>query len=209
MRTLPSASASVRSAVVRVAVVSAAIQIGYGVLAIVSPYPQITASRYEWIWGVINLGMAAAVWGWLRLDVARPARVAAVAAVVAVSGQVLRAVVSAVAIVRPRFDVDPFIVVAIGLMFSGMVALALCSLHSGRRMGWKRWSPMGVAVTGMIAAGFYSTYPIVHFILLGLLWGPAWLLLSVVIAQENAKAGGKRIPPYPDRPDYVVTGTVR
>ena len=68
---------------------------------------------------------------------------------------------------------------------------------------------MGVAVTGMIAAGFYSTYPIVHFILLGLLWGPAWLLLSVVIAQENAKAGGKRIPPYPASPDYVVTGTVR
>ncbi len=50
---------------------------------------------------------------------------------------------------------------------------------------------MGVAVTGMITAGFYSTYPIVHFILLGLLWGPAWLLLSVVIAQESAKVGSK------------------
>jgi len=50
----------------------AALQLGYGVLAVVWPYPLITAPASELVWGVVNLGMVAGIAAWLAIDVARP-----------------------------------------------------------------------------------------------------------------------------------------
>jgi ABC-type nickel/cobalt efflux system permease component RcnA len=55
-----------------VAMAGAGLQLVYGVLAVVWPYPQITATALELVWGLINVGMVAGIAAWLAIDVARP-----------------------------------------------------------------------------------------------------------------------------------------
>ena len=58
----------------------------------------------------------------------------------------------------------------------------------GRRLsGLGRWAPGLVLATGLITAAFYSIERMVHFVLLGLLWGAAWLLLAYVAHREATK----------------------
>jgi hypothetical protein len=54
-----------------VAMAGAALQLVYGVLAVVWPYPLIIAPAPELVWGVVNLGMVAGIaagWRSMSLD---------------------------------------------------------------------------------------------------------------------------------------------
>ena len=90
------------------------------------------------------------------------------------------------------------VVGTIVLMFGGMGILGICTLRARRLVGWSRWAPL-VLAAGLVAAPFCSIDKLVHFILLGLLWGPAWLFLSYV-AHEHAKADVSASLLTPDGP---------
>lgn len=79
---------------------------------------------------------------------------------------------------RPASSVDLPIVVSIGLMFAGLGVLGAATPRAGRLRGWPSRAPLLVLAGGLIAASFYPVDKVVHFILLGLLWGPAWLFMA-------------------------------
>ncbi len=57
----------------------AALQLGYGLVALAFPYPEIVAPRWELLWAVVTVGMLGGGLGWCALDVARPRPLAAAA----------------------------------------------------------------------------------------------------------------------------------
>jgi hypothetical protein len=69
-------------------------------------------------------------------------------------------------------------------MFAGMALLSIGTVVGRRLSGLDRWAPGLVLATGLITAAFYSIERMVHFVLLGLLWGAAWLLLAYVAHRE-------------------------
>jgi hypothetical protein len=73
-------------------------------------------------------------------------------------------------------------------MFAGMALLSIGTVVGRRLSGLGRWAPGLVLATGLITAAFYSIERMVHFVLLGLLWGAAWLLLAYVAHREATKA---------------------
>jgi hypothetical protein len=156
-----------------VAMAGATLQLVYGVLAVVWPYPQIIAPGPELLWGLVNLGMVAGIVAWLAIDVARPRWLALIGGGVAILGHLLRLAVSIWTTVQPNANLDivsTMIVASIALMFGGMALLTIGTAVGRRLSGLGRWAPGLVLATGMITAAFYSTEKVAHFALLGLLW---------------------------------------
>jgi hypothetical protein len=173
-----------------VAMAGAALQLVYGVLAVLWPYPQIIAPAPELLWGLINLGMMAGIAAWLAIDVARPRWLALIGGGMAILGHLTRVVVAIWATMRPDANPDSVtttILASIALMFGGMALLTIGTEMGRRLSGPGRWAPGLVLATGIIAAAFYSTDKVVHFVLLGLLWGAAWLLLAYVAHRQATK----------------------
>jgi hypothetical protein len=170
-----------------VAMAGAALQLIYGVLAVVWPYPQITAPALELVWGLVNLGMVAGILAWLAIDVARPRWLALIGGGVAIVGHLIRSAVSIWTTIQPNANLDgvnTMIVASIAMMFGGMALLAIGTAMGRRLSGLGSWAPGLVLATGMIAAAFYSLDKVAHFVLLGLLWGAAWMLLAYVAHRQ-------------------------
>lgn len=175
-----------------VCLAGASLQVLYGLLAVLFPYPAIAESGFEILWGLANVGMIAGVVGWLSLDVARPRRVAVIGGGLAILGYLLRIGVSVVLLLNPDAAVDAVIVVTILLMFAGMGVVAVGTLLGRQMSGWQAWVPLLTVAAGLIAATFYSIDKVIHFIVLGLLWGLAWMLLGYLVwnrAAESAETG--------------------
>jgi hypothetical protein len=172
-----------------VCLAGATIQVIYGLLALLFPYPEITESRYELLWALANVGMVGGVVGWLALDVARPRWVAVVGGGLAILGHLIRIGVSVVLILRPSAPVDAPIVGTILLMFLGMGMLGIGTLIGKRLTGWQAWAPLLTVAAGLITATFYSIDKVVHFVLLGLFWGPAWMLVGYLVLDQTSKRG--------------------
>jgi hypothetical protein len=65
------------------------------------------------------------------------------------------------------------------LMFGGLALLGIATRRARRLDGAAAWAPLLVLAGGLVAAPFYSFDRLVHFILLGLLWGSAWLYMAL------------------------------
>src|SRR3984957_17124463 len=180
-----------------VALTGAVLQVVYGVLACVWTYPRITDRPFEAVWGLATLGMIANVLAWLAIGVARPRRLAVTGGALAITGFAARFVISAVIVADPRIDtgttsVAVAIPVTIVLMFGGLALLGIATRRAHRLDGTAAWAPLLVLAAGLVAAPFYSFDRRVHFILLGLLWGSAWLYMALISSRHvtaNAVAG--------------------
>ena len=164
-----------------VALTGAVLQVVYGVLACVWTYPRITDRPFEAVWGLATLGMLA----WLAIGVDRPRRLAVTGGVLAIVGFAARFVISVVIVADPRIDTDTTSVavaipVTIVLMFGGLALLGIATRRAHRLNGAAAWAPLLVLAGGLVAAPFYSFNRLVHFILLGLLWGSAWLYMALI-----------------------------
>jgi hypothetical protein len=121
----------------------AALQLVYGVLAVVWPYPLIIAPAPELVWGVVNLGILAGIAAWLAIDVARPRWLALIGGGVAILGHLMRVAVSIWTSIQPGANPDSVtatILASIALMFGGMALLAIGTVV-GRRLF--RTGPLG------------------------------------------------------------------
>jgi hypothetical protein len=168
-----------------VALTGAVLQVVYGVLACVWTYPRITGRPFEAVWGLATLGMIANVLTWLAIGVARPRRLAVTGGVLAIAGFAARFVISVVIVADPHIDtgttsVAVAIPVTIVLMFGGLALLGIATRRAHRLDGTAAWAPLLVLAGGLVAAPFYSFDRLVHFILLGLLWGSAWLYMALI-----------------------------
>ena len=173
-----------------VALTGAVLQVVYGLLACVWAYPRITGRPFEAVWGLATLGMIANVLTWLAIGVARPRRLAVTGGVLAIAGFAARFVISVVIVADPRIDtgtasVAVAIPVTIVLMFSGLALLGIATRRAHRLDGTAAWAPLLVLAGGLVAAPFYSFDRRVHFILLGLLWGSAWLHMALIGYQHG------------------------
>jgi hypothetical protein len=185
-----------------VALAGAVLQVAYGLLACVWTYPRITGQPFEAVWGLATLGMIANVLTWLAIGVARPRRLAVTGGALAIAGFAARFVISVVIVADPRINtgtasVAAAIPVTIVLMFSGLALLGIATRRARRLDGTAAWAPLLVLAAGLAAAPFYSFDRLVHFILLGLLWGSAWLYMALTGYQHataDADAGAPRSP---------------
>jgi hypothetical protein len=184
-----------------VALAGAVLQVVYGLLACVWTYPRITDQSFEAVWGLATLGMIANVLTWLAVGVARPRRLAVTGGALAITGFAVRFVISVVIVADPRIDTDTTSVAAaipvtIVLMFGGLALLGVATRRAHRLDGTAAWAPLLVLAAGLIAAPFYSFDRLVHFILLGLLWGSAWLHMAL-IGYRHATADAVAGAPQP------------
>jgi hypothetical protein len=163
----------------RIAVAGALLQIGYGVLACVFRYPTISDRPFEALWALANVAMIANIAVWLSIKVATP-RLALIGGGLAILGHLIRVTVSLVIEARPDATVDTPIITSIMLMFLGLALLGVATLRARRLHGRSAWAPLFVLAGGLVAAPFYSFDKVVHFILLGLLWGGSWLYMALV-----------------------------
>jgi hypothetical protein len=173
-----------------VALTGAVLQVVYGLLACVWTYPRITGRPFEAVWGLATLGMIANVLTWLAIGVARPRQLAVTGGVLAIAGFAARFVISVVIVADPRIDtgtasVAVAVPVTIVLMFSGLALLGIATRRAHRLDGTAAWAPLLVLAGGLVAAPFYSFDRRVHFILLGLLWGSAWLHMALIGYQHG------------------------
>jgi hypothetical protein len=65
-----------------------------------------------------------------------------------------------------------------------MAVLSATILRGGRLVGWQKWIPALVTAIALVAAGFYSVDKVIHFILLGLLWGAGWLAIGALVVRQ-------------------------
>jgi hypothetical protein len=168
-----------------VAVSGAFVQVLYGVLACVWTYPRIVDRPFEVVWGLATIGMIANVLTWLAIRVTRPRRLAVIGAVLAIAGLAARFVISVVIVADPDINTETTSVavaipVTIVLMFGGLGLLGIATRRADRLPGVAGWAPLLVLAGGLIAAPFYSFDRPVHFMLLGLVWGSAWLYMALV-----------------------------
>lgn len=178
------AAAARRASLVGMA--GAALQVGYGLLAVAFPYPAIIDPQWQLLWAVVSAGMLAGVVGWFALDAARPRSVAAIGAGLAVLGLLIRIVLVLPELLDPHTSVpDGPIVASILMTFSGLAVLWICTLGGRRLTGWQAWAPALVVALGLVTASLYSVDRVVHFVVLGLVWGPAWMLLSYVVYRQT------------------------
>jgi hypothetical protein len=180
----------------RVAIVGALIQVGYGLLACVYRYPTIIDRPFEALWAAANLGMIANIVTWLSIKVATR-RLALVGGLLAIAGHAFRVVISLIIQARPDAAVDTPIVVTIMLSFAGLALLGTATLRARQLTGRAACAPLFVLAGGLAAVPFYSFDKVVHFILLGLLWGSAWLHMALVghrQAVATADLRGRRRP---------------
>jgi drug/metabolite transporter (DMT)-like permease len=111
-------------------------------------------------------------------------------------------VISVVIVADPRIDTDTTSVavaipVTIVLMFGGLALRGSATRLARRLDGTAAWAPLLVLAGCLVAAPFYSFDRRVHFILLGLLWGSAWLYMALIgyrHATADAVAGAPRSP---------------
>lgn len=171
-----------------VGLAAAGLQVAYGLIAVARPYPAIVEDRFEVLWALVNLGLAATVVAWFASGVAAPRRVALGAAAVAVAGHLLRIGGSALAVSGAGPSPETLIVPSIVLMFAGLATLGVCTVRARRLTGWPAWVPLVVTAVGFLVAGLYSVDRGVHFVLLGLVWGPAWLLMAYVAYRQPLPA---------------------
>ena len=167
------------------ALTGAILQVVYGVLACVWTYPRITGQAFEAVWGLATLGMIANVLTWLAIGVTRPRGLAVTGGALAIAGFAARFVISVVIVADSRIDTDTTSVavaipVMIVLMFGGLALLGIATRRAHRLNGAAAWAPLLVLAGGLVAAPFYSFDRRVHFILLGLLWGSAWLYMALI-----------------------------
>lgn len=200
---MPAGGAARRLAIVAMA--GAALQLIYGVLAVLWPYPLITTPAPELLWGVVNLGMIAGILAWLAIDVARPRWLALIGGGMAILGHLIRVAVSIWTSIELGANIDSVtaaILASIALMFGGMALLAIGTVVGRRLSGLGRWAPGLVFGTGIITAAFYSIEKVVHFVLLGLLWGAAWMLLAYMAHRQATKpiTSASQLAPPPSRP---------
>jgi hypothetical protein len=191
-----------------VCLAGATVQVVYGVLAVAVGYPAIVEPRYEVLWALANAGMVAGAVGWLALDVARPRPLAMAGAALAVLGHVIRIGMSVVLVARPDAAVDGAIAATIPLMFLGMALLGIGTIRGRQLSGWRAWAPLLTVAAGMFAAPWYSIDKAVHFALLGLLWGPAWLLVGYLVA-STARAQTTQTPTGPGSAKSQAPTSVR
>jgi hypothetical protein len=166
------------------ALAGAVLQVAYGVLACVWTYPRITDRPFEAVWGLATLGMIANVLTWLAIGVGRPRRLAVTGGAVAIAGFAARFIISVAIVADPRIgpgsaSVNAAIPATIVLMFGGLAMLGIATRRAHRLDGAAAWAPLLVLAAGLVAAPFYSFDKPVHFILLGLLWGGAWLYMAL------------------------------
>ncbi len=183
----------------RVAVAGAVIQVSYGLLACVFRYPAITGRPFEALWALANAGMIASIIVWLAAGVATR-RLALIGGGLAIAGHVIRIGVSVVLEVRPGAAVDQAIVTSIMAMFIGLALLGAATVRAGVLTGPPEWAPLIVLAGGLIAAPFYSFDKVVHFILLGLLWGLTWLYMALTGYRLAAAPGPAAAAPRLPRP---------
>jgi hypothetical protein len=186
-----------------VGVGGAVVQLGYGVIALLWPYPTITDPPYEVLWGLVNVGMAATVMGLAVALRPRFGRLVVVGAALAVVGHLTRVVVS-VLLASGAADegagVDGAILGSILGMFGGMGILAAATVRTRLWSGWRAWLPAATVATGLVTAAFYSIDKVAHFVMLGMLWGVPWLLLALAVRQE----GSRSAPAVPSAGSAVI-----
>jgi hypothetical protein len=163
----------------RLAVAGAAVQIAYGVLACIFRHPTIADRPYEVLWGLATIGMIVNVAVWLANRVATP-RLGLIGGGLVMLGGAVRAGISGVIAVRPNAAVDLPIVITIMLMFTGLALLGIATVRAHVLTGPSAWSPLIVLAAGLVVAPIYSFDKVMHFILLGLLWGGTWMYMALV-----------------------------
>lgn len=174
-----------------VGVGGAVIQLGYGVVALLWPYPTITDAPYEVMWALVNVGMVATVVGLTAVLHPRFGRMVVTGGALAVAGHLTRVVVSvllATGAADEGAGVDGAIVGSILGMFGGMAILAVATVRTRLWLGWKSWLPTATVATGLITTAFYSIDLVAHFVMLGLLWGIPWLLLAIAVRQLGSRS---------------------
>ena len=172
----------------RVGRVGAVVQMVYGLLALAFPYPRITDRPFEAVWMLAVAGMIATVVAWLGAGAGKPRMLGLFGGGLTIIGCVIRIVVALYGMARPEAAVDLPIVISIGFMFSGLALLGVAALLGRDRSGWRRWAPLIVLAGGLIAAPLYDSARVVHFFVLGLVWGSAWFLMAVAAQTDNERA---------------------
>jgi hypothetical protein len=184
----PRAAAWVPGSIARpaglVCIAGASVQVAYGLLAVAFPYPATAGPGFEALWGIANVGMIGGVVGLLALDAGRPRRLALVGGGIAILGNIVRIGAAALDVGNPSRSSDAVIIASVPLMFVGMAVLSATILRGGRLVGWQKWIPALVTAIALVAAGFYSVDKVIHFILLGLLWGAGWLAIGALVVRQ-------------------------
>lgn len=175
-----------------VSLVGGAVQIVYGLLAILFPYGERFYGWDEALWAAANIGMIGGVLGLLSLDVARPRWLARLGAGISVLGSLIRIVVSVLLIAAPA-GADayvPFLLLSILLIVLGLVTLGIATLLGRQLRGWRAWLPIAIAACVFVIMPTYDSNRYLHFILLGL-WGIPWGLLGYVVRTHAAEQSAR------------------
>jgi hypothetical protein len=134
--------------------------------------------------------MVGGVAGWLALDVTRSRRVALVRGGMAILGHLLRIALSVVLIAGSAVA-DGAIAATMLLVFLGIGILSVDTLRGNRLAGWQASMPLVTVAVGLVTAVVYSIDKAAHFVLLGLVWGPAWLLVGYVARSQTSQRSGE------------------
>jgi hypothetical protein len=159
-----------------VGLVAAAISLGYGLLALAFPYPRITDTPFEVLWAIINLGYVGTLTAWVRSWPGPVPALGRLGWAVAVAGLLVRVADVAWFIARPEDARDWPVVASILLTFTGLALLGVASLRGGPRT--RRWAPLLVLGVGVATALLYGPLPVLHFAVLGVVWGACWGLMA-------------------------------
>lgn len=161
----------------------AGLQLAYGALAAIFPYPTIVDPQFEALWALINVGAIATVVAWLTIGAGRPRWLGLAGGALAITGLSVRIVVSVVFIAVPDSSADWPVVVSIMLTFTGLALLGIAALRGRPRS--MRWAPLLVLGVGVATASLYGPAPVAHFIALGLAWGATWMLMAAVSRRSS------------------------
>jgi hypothetical protein len=155
---------------------AAAISLVYGLLAVVFPYPRITDTPFEMVWALVNLGYIGTLTAWVRSWPGPVPALGRLGWAIAVAGLAVRVADVAWFVVQPDVAGDGPVVVSILLTFTGLALLGVASLRGGPRP--RRWAPLLVLGVGLATAVLYGPLPVVHFAVLGIVWGACWGLMA-------------------------------
>ena len=161
-----------------IGIIGAVVQLMYGVLAMAFPYPRIADRPFEAMWAIAVAGMIATTVAWLGGGPGRPRWLGLAGGVVATTGFALRIAVSLYFVANPDAGVEIPLLVSIALMFTGLALIGVAALLDRDRAGWRQWAPIVVLAGGLVAAPLYDAARVAHFVVLGLVWGTAWLLMA-------------------------------
>jgi len=176
------------------AIAGAIAQLAYGVLAIAFPWPKIVSSGGEAIWIAANVGMLAGYIGW-AVVVAR-GRMVAVGVAIAGTGFVIRIAGALITIASPEAIAFPLVLGSIVLTLVGVAVVAVGTLRVRGARSWEAWVPAVAALVELGLVSIYSLDTLLHFVLLGLLWGAVSLVIGLIVASRALTASdpGHRAP---------------